>query len=215
MNYKSAILLLVFALFVVTTGCSKKVVKPRPTDITDTVKMETDAGVIKIGLYGNAMPQTVKNFLQYVDSGFYSGTVFHRVIPGFVAQGGGYTKDHKLKQTRPPVVLEMPPAKQVKGEQQQRNDSPEPVLTNKKGTIAMARKMVPNSATSQFYFNLKDNHHLDADLTKHQPNGYAVFGKIISGEEVLNRIVSMTAKQKKSVVIRSVTRVQPTKKEKK
>ncbi|RKX80853.1 MAG: peptidyl-prolyl cis-trans isomerase [Spirochaetes bacterium] len=196
-------------ILVAMVGCKSEPVAPKPLDFTDSVEIETDAGTMVVGLYGNAMPKTVKNFLQYVDTKFYDGTIFHRVIAGFVAQGGGFTKENVEKPTKPPVALEMSPAK-PQGKDQQ--SAPKiPLLTNSKNTIAMARQRAPHTATSQFYFNLKDNPHLNSDITKSEPNGYAVFGVITKGAEVLSKIVEMNGNGKK-VLIKSIKRVKPMKK---
>ena len=134
------------------------------------VKLATTAGDIVVELDAVKAPKSVANFLQYVKTGFYDGTVFHRVIPGFMIQGGGMTPDLKEKPTRESVPLES------------RNG-----LSNQRGTIAMARTNDPNSATAQFFINVGDNSRLDAANAR-DGNGYAVFGKVISGMEVVDRI---------------------------
>ncbi|MFC2163056.1 peptidylprolyl isomerase [Candidatus Altiarchaeota archaeon] len=135
---------------------------------TDVVVLKTTKGEITIGLDGEKAPITVKNFIEYVESGHYDGTVFHRVIPTFMIQGGGFTSDARQKKTRTPIRLES-----TNG------------LSNKRGTIAMARTNEPNSATSQFFINVVDNDNLD-----NSPGnpGYAVFGQVISGMDVVERI---------------------------
>lgn len=137
------------------------------------VELDTNLGAIVVQLDAQRAPRTVANFLQYVNSGFYAGTVFHRVIPGFMIQGGGYTADLQQKATRGPIPLES------------RNG-----LRNLRGTIAMARTSVPDSATSQFFINLVNNFSLDYP----QPDGfgYAVFGRVISGMKVVDRIATVT-----------------------
>ena len=132
------------------------------------VELHTSAGDIRVELDAARAPATVANFLQYVDSGFYDGLQFHRVVAGFVAQGGGYAADGSERPTRATVKNES-----VGG------------LGNARGTIAMARKPDPDSASAQFYFNLKDNASLDA---KGDQPGYTVFGHIVQGEDVLDRI---------------------------
>lgn len=132
------------------------------------VLMETDLGNIRIELYDALAPVTVKNFLDYVDSGFYNGTIFHRVIPGFVAQGGGYTFDFAEKKTNPAI----------------KNES-DNGLKNDYKTIAMARMPHPDSATAQFYINLKDNNPLNAKVGA---NGYTVFGKVTEGMDIVEKI---------------------------
>lgn len=132
---------------------------------------ETTKGNIEIELDRDHAPATVENFVSYMNSGFYDGTIFHRVIEGFMIQGGGFTPDGKEKQTNPPVKLE--------------SDNG---LSNLEGTIAMARTNDPDSATSQFFINVANNTFLD-----HGPenDGYAVFGKVISGMDAVNKIKSV------------------------
>jgi len=134
------------------------------------VKLTTSAGDIVIELDKAKAPKTVDNFVQYVKDGHYNGTVFHRVIPGFMIQGGGMTADMKEKTTRAPIPLES------------RNG-----LSNVRGTVAMARTQDPNSATSQFFINVQDNPRLDAANAR-DGNGYAVFGKVIAGMDVVDKI---------------------------
>jgi peptidyl-prolyl cis-trans isomerase A (cyclophilin A) len=125
-------------------------------------------GTITIALDAEKAPVSVENFLQYVRSGHYDGTIFHRVIPGFMIQGGGYTPELVEKPTRPAIVNEA------------RNG-----LRNSRGTVAMARLNDPGSATSQFFINLRDNHRLDFGIAG---AGYAVFGRVVEGMEVVDRI---------------------------
>lgn len=134
----------------------------------EVVVLETNKGKIEMELYPDKAPVTVKNFLGYVNAGFYDGTVFHRVIPGFMVQGGGFTQEGKQKETEPPIKLE--------------SDNG---LKNKEGTVAMARTNDPNSATSQFFINLENNSFLDYTS---ENDGYAVFGKVVSGMDVVNEI---------------------------
>jgi len=134
------------------------------------VKLATSAGDIVIELDKAKAPKTVDNFVQYVKDGHYNGTVFHRVIPTFMIQGGGMTADMVEKKTRAPIPLES------------RNG-----LSNVRGSIAMARTGDPNSATSQFFINVQDNARLDA-ANAADGNGYAVFGKVVSGMEVVDKI---------------------------
>jgi peptidyl-prolyl cis-trans isomerase A (cyclophilin A) len=134
------------------------------------VKLATSAGDIVIELDKAKAPKTVDNFVQYVKDGHYNGTVFHRVIPSFMIQGGGMTADMVEKKTRAPIPLES------------KNG-----LSNLRGSIAMARTGDPNSATSQFFINVQDNPRLDAANAR-DGNGYAVFGKVISGMEVVDKI---------------------------
>ncbi|MEY4765103.1 MAG: hypothetical protein RI907_1776 [Pseudomonadota bacterium] len=134
------------------------------------VKIATSMGDIVVQLDAAKAPKTVDNFLQYVKAGHYSNTVFHRVIDGFMIQGGGMTADMKEKPTRAPIPLES------------RNG-----LSNARGTIAMARTNVPDSATAQFFINVKDNAFLDAARSP-DGNGYAVFGKVTAGMDVVDKI---------------------------
>jgi cyclophilin family peptidyl-prolyl cis-trans isomerase len=127
-----------------------------------------------IELWPDKAPKTVENFLQYVDDGFYEGTVFHRVIPGFMIQGGGMTKDLQPKPNRPPVPNEA------------RAD-----VKNLRGTLSMARTSDINSATSQFFVNVADNAFLDHQDETPRGYGYAVFGKVIDGLDVADRIVAV------------------------
>jgi peptidyl-prolyl cis-trans isomerase A (cyclophilin A) len=138
--------------------------------LAQKVKLETSAGNIVVELDAAKAPKTVDNFLQYVKSGHYNGTVFHRVINNFMIQGGGMTADLKEKPTRPPIGLES------------RNG-----LTNQRGTIAMARTNDPNSATAQFFINVKDNDFLNQAQAR-DGNGYAVFGKVVEGMDVVDKI---------------------------
>jgi len=133
------------------------------------VLMSTSLGDIKIELNEAKAPVTVKNFLAYVNSKFYDGTIFHRVIPGFMIQGGGFDKDMKQKPTNAPIKNEADNG-----------------LKNDAGTIAMARTGDPNSATAQFFINVVDN----AGLNRPKPDGfgYAVFGKVIDGMDVVHKI---------------------------
>jgi len=136
--------------------------------------LETTKGTITLALDDEKAPETVKNFLQYVQDGHYDGTVFHRVIDGFMIQGGGFTKDMDQKETREPI----------------RNEAMNG-LKNLRGTIAMARTMVVDSATSQFFINLVDNDFLDFQNPTPQGFGYAVFGKVIDGMEVVDAIAKV------------------------
>jgi peptidyl-prolyl cis-trans isomerase A (cyclophilin A) len=137
----------------------------------DTVVFKTSLGDLTIALFNRAAPVTVKNFLAYVDSGFYNGTIFHRVIPGFVIQGGGYNKNLVRRPTFPPI----------------KNES-DNGLKNERGTLSMARTQDPNSATSQFFVSLVDNPGLDF---KGEGTGYAVFGKVIVGMDVVDKIAKV------------------------
>ena len=135
------------------------------------VRMETNHGVITLELHPKATPQTVKNFIKYVQDGFYNGTIFHRVIKGFMIQGGGLTTNMQNKKTLAPIPNEA--------------DSG---LKNRRGTIAMARTMNPHSATSQFFINTVDNPFLDHKGKNPRGWGYCVFGKVVDGMKVVDAI---------------------------
>ncbi|WP_414638879.1 peptidylprolyl isomerase [Aquabacterium sp.] len=142
------------------------------------VRLSTSQGDIVLQLDAAKAPKTVENFIQYVKAEHYNGTIFHRVIDGFMIQGGGMTPDMKEKPTRAPIPLES------------RNG-----LNNLRGTVAMARTMNPNSATAQFFINVKDNGFLDAEQSR-DGNGYAVFGKVIQGMDVVDKIRKVPTGQK-------------------
>ncbi len=144
---------------------------PPPAPKKPRVVMSTSKGDMVIELEPEAAPESVKNFLAYVDDGFYAGTIFHRVIPGFMIQGGGHTADLEKKDTKDPI----------------RNEATNG-LKNLRGTISMARTANPHSATSQFFINHADN----AMLDNSQQNGwgYAVFGKVVEGMDVLDAIAA-------------------------
>jgi peptidyl-prolyl cis-trans isomerase A (cyclophilin A) len=133
--------------------------------------LSTSLGDMTIELFDAEAPVTVENFLQYVDDGFFNDTIFHRVIPGFVLQGGGFTADMKEKKTRPPIKNEAGNG-----------------LKNERGALSMARTQEINSATSQFFINLKDNAFLDHGT---RDFGYAVFAKVTGGMEIVDRIASV------------------------
>ncbi len=136
--------------------------------------IETSMGSITVELDDAKAPVTVKNFLDYAKSGHYDGTIFHRVIDGFMIQGGGFTKAMDQKPTKAPIKNEA-----ANG------------LTNKRGTIAMARTMVVDSATSQFFINLVDNDFLNFRAPTPQYYGYAVFGKVTDGMDVVDKIAKV------------------------
>ena len=136
--------------------------------------METSMGTITLELDDAKAPETVANFVQYAKDGHYDGTIFHRVIDGFMIQGGGFTKDMNQKETREPI----------------RNEAMNG-LKNLRGTIAMARTMVVDSATSQFFINLVDNAFLDFQNPTPQGFGYAVFGKVVDGMDVVDQIAKV------------------------
>lgn len=135
----------------------------------------TSLGTIKVELYPDKAPITVENFLTYVNSHFYNGTIFHRVIPGFMIQGGGFTAEMEQKPTRAPIKNEAGNG-----------------LTNEAGTIAMARTNVVDSATGQFFINTVNNPFLNHKDDSPQGFGYAVFGKVIDGMDVVHKIEHVT-----------------------
>jgi peptidyl-prolyl cis-trans isomerase A (cyclophilin A)/peptidyl-prolyl cis-trans isomerase B (cyclophilin B) len=139
------------------------------------VELDTTAGKIRIELYPDAAPKTVQNFLDYVKAGHYDGTQFHRVIAGFMVQGGGYTEDFQQKPTRAPIPIES-------------QQSVKAGLSNVPGTVAMARTGDPNSATSQFFINVANNQRLNFRSADAAGYGYTVFGKVVEGMDVVNKI---------------------------
>ncbi len=157
------------------------------------LEIETSLGTMVAELDAEKAPVTVKNFLQYVDDKFYDGTIFHRVIEGFMIQGGGYNRDMTRKETRDPI------------ENEAKNG-----LGNDRGTLAMARTGDPHSGTAQFFINHSNNANLDYPGSDGW--GYAVFGKLVSGEDVLDKIATVeTARGDapvETVMIRSIKRVE-------
>jgi len=159
------------------------------------VLMETNMGNVKMELYPDKAPISVQNFLAYLKSGFYNGTIFHRVIPGFMIQGGGFTPDLKPKKTNAAIKNEA-----ANG------------LKNERGTLAMARTMIVDSATAQFFINVASNDFLNHRDPSQQGYGYAVFGKVIEGMDVVDAIAAVqTGMQKgfrdvpvKAVIIKTV-----------
>jgi peptidyl-prolyl cis-trans isomerase B (cyclophilin B) len=159
-----AVCLIVSVLAGAAFGDEKMVPNPRVT-------LETSKGNIVLELFPGKAPISVKNFLDYTTSGFYQGTIFHRVIPGFMIQGGGFTRDMALKETSKPI----------------RNEA-DNSLKNDRGTIAMARTRDPHSASSQFFINTVDNHFLNFKSQTLPGWGYAVFGKVVQGMDVVDGI---------------------------
>jgi peptidyl-prolyl cis-trans isomerase B (cyclophilin B) len=135
------------------------------------VKLHTNHGVITLDLDARRAPETAKNFLAYVESGFYSNTVFHRVIDGFMIQGGGFEPQMRQKPTRAPIKNEADNG-----------------LKNERYTIAMARTSDPHSASSQFFINVKDNDFLDHTAPNANGWGYCVFGRVVEGQEIVDKI---------------------------
>jgi peptidyl-prolyl cis-trans isomerase A (cyclophilin A) len=166
------------------------------SDAAPKVKFETSLGSFVVEVYPDKAPKTVENFLLYVKSKQYDGTIFHRVIPNFMVQGGGYNTKYEEKIARPPIVLEAQNG-----------------LKHETGTIAMARTQDPNSARAQFFVNVKENPFLNA---KGASDGYTVFGRVVSGMETINKIKDVptgsggpfpTDVPKTSVLINSATLV--------
>lgn len=144
-----------------------------PAAAKKNIIMETSKGVITIELFDDKAPITAANFRRYVNEGFYDGLIFHRVIPGFVIQGGGYAPGMKKKRTHDPIVNEADNG-----------------LKNKRGTLSMARTQDIYSATSQFFINVVDNKSLDHSGKTPAKFGYAVFGKVVDGMKVVDKIVA-------------------------
>jgi len=175
---------------------SAAVVAPGALAADPQVDVKTSMGNIRVELYPAKAPKTVENFLQYVKDGHYNGTIFHRVIPGFMVQGGGMTANMGEKKTRPPIPIES------------KNG-----LKNDVGWLAMARTSDPNSATSQFFINVNKNDFLN--YPGQDGNGYTVFAKVVDGMDVVNKIVAVPTGNKgmhqnvpqQAVVIESVTLV--------
>ncbi len=163
------------------------------------VEMTTTFGSITLELDSEKAPKTVENFLSYVNDGFYNGTIFHRVIDNFMIQGGGFDANMQQKPTAEPIENEADNG-----------------LTNDRGTIAMARTMDPHSATAQFFINVKNNDFLNHSGKNMQGWGYAVFGRVISGDDVLDKIRAVSTGNlaghqdvpTESVIIESVTVVE-------
>ncbi len=146
--------------------------------LAQTVRLATTAGDIVLQLDNEKAPKTVDNFVAYVKSGHYDGTIFHRVIDGFMIQGGGYKPDLSEKPTRAPIKLEADNG-----------------LDNRRGTIAMARTAAPDSATAQFFINVVDNTMLDKANAR-DGRGYAVFGKVVKGMDVVDKIRAVPTQEK-------------------
>jgi cyclophilin family peptidyl-prolyl cis-trans isomerase len=159
------------------------------------IRFETTLGDFSIELFEKEAPQTVANFLAYVDEGFFNDTVFHRIVPGFVIQGGGFTEDMSQKRTKAPIKNEADNG-----------------IKNSRGSLSMARTNDIHSATSQFFVNLKDNDFLD---NKRGNFGYAVFGRVTEGMEVIDKIAAVETGRRKgfddvpleAVTMKSVYRI--------
>ena len=161
------------------------------------ILFETTLGDFTVELFEKDAPETVVNFLKYIDAGFFDGTIFHRIVPGFVIQGGGFTEDMSQKRTQPPIKNEA-------------NNG----LKNLRATLSMARTNDVNSATSQFFVNLKDNDFLD-----HKPGnyGYAVFARVTEGMDVIDKIAAVATGRRSGfddvptevVIMKRVQRIAP------
>jgi len=159
------------------------------------IRFETNLGDFTIKFFEKEAPLSVANFVSYIDEGYFDGTIFHRIVPGFVIQGGGFTEDMTQKKTKAPVKNEADNG-----------------LKNKRGTLSMARTNDINSATSQFFVNLKDNDFLDNSRGNF---GYAVFAEVTEGMDVIDKIAAVTTGRKKgfddvpveAVIMKKVTRV--------
>jgi cyclophilin family peptidyl-prolyl cis-trans isomerase len=161
------------------------------------IKVETTLGSFSVEFFAKEAPISVANFLKYVDDGFFDGTIFHRIVPGFVIQGGGFTEDMSQKKTQPAIKNEADNG-----------------LKNGRGTLSMARTNDINSATSQFFVNLKDNDFLDHTRGNF---GYAVFGKVSAGMDVIDKIAAVETGRKRGfddvplepVIMTTVRRIAP------
>jgi cyclophilin family peptidyl-prolyl cis-trans isomerase len=159
------------------------------------IRFETTLGDFTVELFEKEAPQSVENFLRYIDGGFFDGTIFHRIVPGFVIQGGGFTEDMAQKRTHPPVKNEADNG-----------------LKNTRGSLSMARTNDIHSATSQFFVNLKDNEFLDHSRGNF---GYAVFAKVTEGMDVIDKIAAVETGRRRgfddvpveAVIMKSVRRI--------
>ncbi len=190
-------LLLAMSTLLPMTGAHAETASETASAALPSVKVVTSKGPFVLQLRPDAAPKTVENFLEYVRDGFYDNTVFHRVIPGFMIQGGGFTSDLTRKPTQDPIVNEA-----------------KPTLKNLRGSIAMARTSSPDSATSQFFINVVNNGFLDAGV---RGAGYAVFGKVTEGMGVVDAIAGVDTKNARGmadvpvdpVIIESVSVLEP------
>lgn len=171
---KLSVFTTIFAAFAVA-ACTAEAADPKPGAApakNPIVEIKTTMGTIKAEIFADKAPITAKNFMEYVEAKFYDGTIFHRVIPKFMIQGGGFDKNNKQKETRAPIKNEASNG-----------------LANEPGTLAMARTNDPNSATAQFYINTEDNKSLNYNAAAGPMGaGYAVFGKVLSGMDVVGKI---------------------------
>ncbi len=163
--------LFVVVIFSITAATFSSPLHSQTNQRNTLIKMTTTLGEIDIQLYPDDAPKTVKNFIDYVQKGHFDNLIFHRVIPGFMIQGGGFTADMQQRKTAPPIINEADNG-----------------LKNTVGTLSMARTSDPNSASSQFFINLADNAFLDHTAKTSQGWGYAVFAKVVNGMDVVEKI---------------------------
>ncbi len=183
--------IILIVTLIVGTGLSARAERSNPL-----VKLETSLGEITLELYPDKAPATVVNFLQYVKDGFFDGTIFHRVIPTFMIQGGGFDAQMNQKPTKAPIKNEADNG-----------------LKNEAYTVAMARTNIPDSATAQFFINVADNQFLNHTAKTAQGWGYAVFGKVIKGQDVVDKIKAVPTANKgmqQNVPVTPVTIVKAT-----
>lgn len=173
---KRSPLIMTILLWLTSTGLTMA------AELPPLVNIKTELGDIVVELNPTAAPKTVENFLNYVSSGFYEGTTFHRVIKGFMIQGGGFTADFQRKKTKPPIENEADNG-----------------LSNDRGTIAMARTSDPHSATSQFFINVAENHSLNYRSKSPHGWGYCVFGKVVKGLTVVSKIEQVETETRNSL----------------
>jgi cyclophilin family peptidyl-prolyl cis-trans isomerase len=192
--YKSCVFMAMAFISIFNAGYSQNQENPIMAEVTKSnpkVLMKTSLGDIKIELFAEKAPITVKNFLQYVTEGQYQNTIFHRVIPGFMIQGGGFTKEMQQKAVHAPIVNEADNG-----------------LHNDRGTLAMARTGEVNSATAQFFINAVNNPFLDFKDKTPRGYGYCVFGKVTEGMEVVDKILQVptsTQEGHQNVPVKPVT----------
>jgi peptidyl-prolyl cis-trans isomerase A (cyclophilin A) len=168
------IAVIVMVAFACTVYAADAPKPAKPAGKNPVVLIQTNMGNIKLELFEKEAPISVKNFLAYVNSGFFTGTIFHRVIPNFMIQGGGFTTDFKEKPTNAPIKNEAGNG-----------------LKNERGTLAMARTFIIDSASAQFFINLKNNDFLNHSSNSMQGFGYAVFGKVVEGMDVVDKIAAV------------------------
>lgn len=185
---RSFLSLCAICLVIANASCSKKNIEKKvdPAEVTHKVLFETNVGNFTVELYGTGMKKTVNNFISYVKDGFYKGLLFHRVVPNFVIQGGGFLPGMEPKKTKDPIELEMVPSKEITDESGKEHKKL--LFSHDKYMLSMARRRTPDSATSQFFITLAPVKHLDPNPNYNEPNGYAVFGKVIDGFKTIDQI---------------------------